>query len=83
MPDSIVKEISNELQKIENFSGYKGDITCFLEPHIENGYVAKIIDKNFPDRQGSYFVESVDGSFSSSGGRQNITLRYYGTVDGG
>ena len=82
MPDAVLKEIANELQKLENFSGYKGEITCFLEPHFDNGYVAKIIDKTFPDRNGSYFVESVDGSFDSGGGRQKITLRYYGTVDG-
>lgn len=82
MPDKVLKEVANELQKIENFSGYKGEINCFLEPHFENGYVAKIIDNMFPDRNGSYFVESVDGSFDSSGGRQKITLRYYGNVDG-
>lgn len=82
MPDAIVKEISNELQKLENFSGYKGDITCFLEPHIENGFVVKNVNDKFPDREGNFFVESVDGSFSSSGGRQVITLRYYGNVDG-
>jgi hypothetical protein len=82
MPDAVLKEIANNLQKTENFSGYKGEINCFLEPHFDNGYVAEIIDKRFPDRNGSYFVESVDGSFDSGGGRQKITLRYYGTVDG-
>jgi len=82
MPDAVIKEIANELQKLENFSGYKGEVNCFLEPHIDNGYVVEIIDTRFPDRNGSYFVESVDGSFDSSGGRQKITLRYYGNVDG-
>jgi len=81
MPAAIVKEITNELQKIENFGGYKGDIDCFLEPHIEKSYVAEIIDKNYPDREGSYFVEELEGSFSKSGGRQKIKLRYYGKVD--
>lgn len=81
MPAAIVKEITNELQKGENFGGYKGDIDCFLEPHIEKSYVAKIVDTNYPDREGSYFVEEVEGTFSKSGGRQKIKLRYYGKVD--
>lgn len=81
MPAAIVKEITNVLQKIENFGGYKGDIDCFLEPHIEKSYVAEIIDKNYQDRNGRYFVEEIEGSFSKSGGRQKIKLRYYGKVD--
>jgi hypothetical protein len=81
LPDTILQEIANELQKTENFNGYKGDVNCFLIPNFENGYVAEITDDIFPDRNGSYFVESVDGIFDSSGGRQKLTLRYYGNVN--
>jgi len=78
LSDSDLKKIANELQNAESFNGYKGTITCFLQPHFEKCYVAHIIDNLFPDRNGKYFVEQIDGTFSSSGGRQKLTLRYYG-----
>lgn len=78
LTDAVLKDIANDLQKLENYSGYKGEVTTFLDPHFENGYVANVIDERFPDRNGMYFVESVDGSFDSNGGRQKLTLRYYG-----
>lgn len=78
LSDSDLKKIANELQKTESYNGYRGTITCFLEPNFEKCYVTQIIDRLFPDRNGKYFVEQIDGSFSSSGGRQTLTLRYYG-----
>lgn len=78
MSDTNLKKIADELQKLENFKGYKGDVTCFLVPHFDKGFVAEIESKRFPDKNGDYFVECVDGSFDSSGGRQKLTLRYYG-----
>lgn len=83
MSESLKKEIADELQKYKNFSGYQGSIRCFLIPSFEKSMVAEITDKRFPDREGKYFVEEVDGSFDSSGGRQTITLRYYGRVNTG
>ena len=81
LPADFVKKLANEIQIAQNTGGYRGDITCFLVPSIENGDVLEITDKRFPDREGSYFVEAVDGSFDNSGGRQKITLRYYGKLD--
>lgn len=78
LDDGILKAIANELQENENFKGYKGAVTCFLEPHFEKGMVANITDNRFPERAGKYFVEEIDGSFDQSGGRQKLTLIYYG-----
>jgi len=77
LPESFRREIAKQLAALENFSGYKGSITAFLEPHFEKSMVAEIIDKEFPDRNGKYFVETVEGSFGTGGGRQKLTLRYY------
>ncbi len=78
LDDSILKAIANELQENENFKGYKGAVTCFLDPHFEKGMVADIADNRFPERAGKYFVEGIDGSFDQSGGRQKLNLIYYG-----
>lgn len=78
LADADLKKIANELQNAVSFKGYEGSITCFLQPNFEKCYVAQVIDNLFPDRNGKYFVEQIDGSFNSSGGRQKLTLRYYG-----
>lgn len=82
MPPAILTKIAEELQKHENFTGYSGTVTCFLVPHFEKSYVAGVSDNLFADRAGNYFVEEIEGSFDSSGGRQKIKLRYYGRIDG-
>lgn len=79
LDDATKKALANEFQLLLNFKGYQGDVTCFLIPHFEKGYVATIEDDKFPDRAGNYFVETVDGSFDTGGGRQKLTLRYYGS----
>lgn len=81
LPDTYVKTVTNELQRQENYKGYKGSITCFLQPHFEKGYVADIDDKRYPDRKGLFFVETIEGSFDKGGGRQKITVNYFGNVD--
>lgn len=78
LPDSFLKGVAEELQKQEDYKGYKGSVTAFLEPAFGKGYVCEIIDKRFPDREGKYFVESVEGTFDDRGGRQKLTLIYYG-----
>jgi hypothetical protein len=78
LPGKFLKDVANELQKLENYRGYKGNVTAFLTPYFDKGYVCEIIDKKFSDRNGKYFVETVEGSFDKSGGRQKLTLIYYG-----
>jgi len=78
LDESFRREIAKVLAELENFSGYKGNITAFLEPHFEKSMVAEIIDDEFPDRNGKYFVETVEGTYGTGGGRQKLTLRYYG-----
>lgn len=77
LPESFRREIAKQIASLENFSGYKGSIMAFLEPHFEKSMVAEIINDEFPDRNGKYFVETVDGSYDTGGGRQKLTLRYY------
>lgn len=69
-----------ELQEDENARGYKGAVTLFLEPCALKGMVCNVTDRRFPERNGRYFIEEVEGSFGSGGGRQKIKLKNYGNV---
>lgn len=76
IPADLLKQIANRLQTKSNYNGYEGNITAFLEPAVNKGMVAEIIDKQYPERAGSYFVETVSGEFGKSGGRQTIELGF-------
>lgn len=74
----LMKQIANDLQSRENYRGYEGSITCFLEPVLQKSNVVDIKDNRFPERSGQFFVETIEGSFDASGGRQKVTLNYFG-----
>lgn len=76
IPANLLKEIANRLQTKKNYNGYEGDITAFLEPAANKGMIAVITDKLYPEREGSYFVETVTGEFGKNGGRQKIQLGF-------
>lgn len=76
IPADLLKEIANRLQTKSNYSGYEGGITAFLEPAVNKGDVAKITDRQYQEREGSYFIESVSGSYGNGGGRQEIQLGF-------
>lgn len=77
LESNIKKEIANRLQDDVNRLGWSGNITAFLEPVIEPAQVVEITDNRFPQRNASYLCESVDGSFNTGGGRQNVKLIFY------
>ncbi|MGA0556527.1 hypothetical protein ACO2Q8_07750 [Larkinella sp. VNQ87] len=68
--ETIAKE---ELKKL-SFDGYKGSLRGWLLPICSTGYTAKILDPDYKEREGSYYVNSVKTEFSSSGGRRTVTL---------
>ena len=56
------------------FDGYEGSITSFLTPYATRGYNAQIIDKNYPERTGNYFIPKVTTTFNTSGARRKVEL---------
>lgn len=60
------------------FDGYQGRITTFLEPYAAPSMIASITDPIYPQRSGSYLVESVETTFGQSGARRKIeiSMRY-------
>lgn len=62
-----------ELNKLQ-FEGYRGKITAFLLPGVAPGMVAELKDDRYPDREGTYFVESVRTTFGVGGCRNEVEL---------
>lgn len=70
---TLGKIADQELKKL-SFDGYKGAVKGWLMPVVEIGYSAKLVDKEYPERQGSYYVNAVKTEFSKSGGCRTVTL---------
>lgn len=58
----------------EEQKGFEGSLTTFLEPAALAGMTAALTDGRYPERSGRYYVEAVEGSFGSGGGRQTLKL---------
>ena len=71
---STLQTIANEELKRYLLTGYEGDITAWLIPYCSYGHTAKVFDKNYINRQGSYYVEAVTTTVSDRGGERKVNL---------
>lgn len=53
---------------------FEGSFTAFGTPSVQHGMKCKITSSLYPEREGTYYIESVAKTFNSSGYRQEITL---------
>lgn len=58
----------------QSYDGYTGKITAFLEPYAAPCMVARIEDEEYPQRAGSYLIESVETTYSASGARRMVEI---------
>lgn len=56
------------------YEGYEGKIRCFLQPYAQPGDAAVVEDVQFPQRDGTYLITSVECDFGLGGGWRNIEL---------
>lgn len=68
----LQKVIRNEFEKLK-FDGYKGSFETFLVPYIKPGDTAVLTDPDYPERAGSYQVETVETTFSMRGARREVS----------
>ena len=71
---STLQTIANEELKRYLFTGYEGDVTAWLLPYCSYGHTAEVIDRNYINRQGNYYVEAVTTTVSDRGGERKINL---------
>lgn len=58
----------------ESYNGFEGDFTTFLIPYAQHGYRCELSDPRYTERQGNYFIESVEITFGTGGGRRKIQI---------
>lgn len=63
----------NELKK-QSRDGYQGKIETFLLPYAEPCMLANVTDKIYSERNGRYYIESVETSYGTSGARRHVSL---------
>ncbi|MCT3661043.1 hypothetical protein HZR00_00750 [Elizabethkingia anophelis] len=76
LPSELLRQIADRIQTKENYKGYEGDITLFLEPYVNKGMVMELDGGMYPEKSGNYFVEAISGEFGENGGRQVVTLGF-------
>lgn len=60
-----------DLDKLK-VDGYKGNFITFGFPPVKHGYIANLVDDEYPERAGKHYIDSVKSDFSSSGFRRTI-----------
>lgn len=70
--DDLKKIVEKELNNLKK-DGLKNSFTTFGLPYAEPGYIAIILDSEYPERNGSYLIESVNTSHGVNGFRRVIT----------
>lgn len=76
IPANFLQEIVNRLQTQEDYKGYEGSIQLFLVPYANKGMVIELNGGMYPEKTGDYFIQSVQGEFGMSGGRQTVQLGF-------
>lgn len=69
-----LKKRGEEEMKRLSCDGYEGDLTGWLLPYCEAGYAAKVIDEEYPEKNGTYYVTAVTTEFSRNGGSRKVQL---------
>ena len=56
------------------YEGFRGSFESFGEPFVRFCDIVELTDPNIQERNGSYFVKSVNYSFGMNGYRQNVEI---------
>ena len=72
LPSELKRIADAELIK-RSADGYEGSFDTWLVPMVKPTYSAKIVDKDYPEKTGKYYVVSVKTTISSSGGKRTVT----------
>jgi hypothetical protein len=56
------------------YDGYSGKIITFLQPFAEPGMIGAVLDPDYSERDGNYYIESTEVDFGTGGGRRTVEL---------
>lgn len=69
---AVLRRRAQDEVAMYKFTGYRGYFQTLLEPYAAPGMTAIITDPDFPERGGSYYIESVETRFGVSGATRRI-----------
>ncbi len=69
-----LKELAEQEIEKYKYTGYTGTLKTFGLPYAAFGMVAKIKDKNYPAREGSYYIEGINIEFGDNGFSRKLEL---------
>lgn len=72
--EHTMQQIADSEHAKLSYNGYEGKITAFLEPFCQPNWKAVLIDKTYPERGGSYLVESTEVTYGMQGGRRIVGI---------
>lgn len=71
---SQLKTLAKNEHNLWCFDGYEGSFTGWLVPYVVPGDAVKIIDSDYPTKEGLYYVTGTEISFSKEGGKRTVSL---------
>lgn len=74
MTDAAMRVTAENILKDSSYDGYEGSITGWLIPYVEPTYSARLRDKDYEYKDGTYYVVSVTTTFSENGGVRKVEL---------
>lgn len=69
-----LKALAQEEVKRQSFDGYRGKLETFLVPYAQPGMGADVTDTTYDERSGTYHINSVEVTWSTSGARRIVEL---------
>jgi hypothetical protein len=72
--DDALRLLANEKACRLSYTGYEASLQGFLQPGAEPGNIARYTDTDYPEREGSYLIESTEVLFGMAGARRNVEL---------
>jgi hypothetical protein len=77
---ATLKNSANELLAKMKYDGYRGKLPLFGQPFVSDGYVAQLTDWRYPERNGTFFIDSVEETLKVASLRQIVELGPVATI---
>lgn len=73
MNEASMRRVAEGILKRATAPRYEGNFDAWLVPFVKPTYSARIVDDDYPDKTGWYYVKSVTTSISENGGKRTVT----------
>jgi hypothetical protein len=73
---AILKKLATEAEAQKNYTGAEGVLDGFIQPYYKPGAKIEILDPKYPENDGSYFVESTEVRYNTSGAKRQGKISF-------